>query len=256
MLIPEITGGLGNILFQLASCYSIAKDTGHSFGIHKIPFPSSNHSTVDYMDSILKPWTKYITTRVTTTQICDKNAYPIPYDDFRKYTDDTTVHVKGTLQNHNYFSKYKDEIIPLFDIKSSTITGNSDIDDAYFIHIRRGDFVNNWFHYIDLTNYYTHALSYFNQGIMYVFSNDIAWCEDWQLLKDRRCTFVKENEVDSLALMANCKRGGIGANSSFSWWGLYLNTNRPNLIFPNRFFPHNILYQDGYTFPEVTILPI
>lgn len=58
MLIPETTGGLGNIMFQLASCYSIAKDTGHLFGIYEIKFPSSNHSTVDYMDNILKLWKK------------------------------------------------------------------------------------------------------------------------------------------------------------------------------------------------------
>lgn len=191
--------------------------------------------------------------------MCDKNAYPIPYDEFRKYSNDTVVHVKGTLQNYDYFSKYKDEILPLFDINSSNIknkTEYSDIDDAYFLHVRRGDFVNKWFHYIDLTKYYNQALTYFNQGTIYVFSNDILWCEDWNLLKDRRCKFIKENEVDSLALMANCKRGGIGANSSFSWWGLFLSTTRQNLIYPSRFFPHDILFQDGYTFPEMIVVSL
>jgi hypothetical protein len=56
--------------------------------------------------------------------------------------------------------------------------------------------------------------------------------------------------------MAKCKRGGIAANSSFSWWGLYLDSTRKQLYFPSRFFPHDILYQGGYTFPEVTILPV
>ena len=79
----------------------------------------------------------------------------------------------------------------------------------------------------------------FNSNLIYVFYNDIPWCEDWDILKDKRCVFVKENEVDSLAIMAQCGKGGIAANSSFSWWGLYLNTNREKLIFVFRFFPHN-----------------
>jgi hypothetical protein len=257
MLIPETTGGLGNIMFQLASCYSISKDTGHTFGIHNIPFPSSNHSTVDYMSSILKPWVKFITTSSPTTHICDYKAHPISYDEFRKYDDTTIVQVKSTLQNYRYFNKYKDEILPLFDITAQqTKSTYSDIDNAFFIHVRRGDYVNNWFHSIDLTNYYTTALSKFNSGVVYVFSNDLQWCEDWHLLNDRRCIFVNENEVESLSLMAKCKRGGIAANSSFSWWGLYLDSSREQLYFPSRFFPHDILYQDGYSFPEVTIIPV
>lgn len=257
MLIPETTGGLGNIMFQLASCYGIAKDTKHTFRIHNITFPSSKHSTQDYMINIFKPWSKYITSIIPTKEIRDHNAHPISYDEFTKYDDSSVIHVKSTLQICNYFNKYKNEIIPLFDINTLNEGHKySDIDDAYFIHIRRGDYVNNWFHTIDLTNYYENAMSKIDSGIAYVFSNDLHWCEDWTLLKDKRCRFVNENEVDSLSLMARCKLGGIAANSSFSWWGLYLDSSRKHLYFPSRFFPHDILYQGGYSFPEVTIIPV
>lgn len=258
MLIPELSGGLGNIMFQLASCYGIAKKTGHSFGFHVPPFPSSIHSTVNYNENILLPWSKYIINKESQIIVADKNAYPIKYDEFLKYPDSTIVQVKGTLQIHTYFSDYKDEIVPLFNLESDRINNSiySDIDTAYFLHIRRGDYVNNAFHYIDLTNYYTKAINEFNNNLVYIFSNDLAWCEEWNLLKDKRCVFVNENEVDSLAIMAQCGKGGIASNSSFSWWGLFLNTNREKLIFPSRFFPHNILYQDGYKYYNYTIIDV
>lgn len=258
MLIPEPAGGLGNIMFQLASCYSIAKDTGHRFALHKIPFPSSNHSTIDYMESILKPWEKFCTTTLPSAIIQDKNAQPIAYNEFSKYNDDVIVQVKGTLQSYKYFESHKDEIVPLFDLQSDAVhkENYNDMDMAYFLHVRRGDFVNNWFHYIDLTNYYKKAVEQFNSNLVYVFSNDISWCEDWEMLKDKRCVFVNENEVDSLAIMTQCGKGGIAANSSFSWWGLYLNTNRDKLIFPSKFFPHDILYQDGYAAKEFMIIDV
>lgn len=261
MLIPEITGGLGNIMFELASCYGIAKKTGHRFGLHTIPFPSSAHSTIDYMNTILKPWEQFCTSTIPTVQISDSNAYPIPYDEFKKYNDNIVVQVKSTLQHYDYFSQYKDEIIPLFDMQSNVIHKQKyeDIDMSYFLHVRRGDYVNNNFHYIDLTNYYIKSMRHFDNtynNVVYVFSNDLKWCEDWSLLKDKRCVFVDENEVDSLAIMSQCGKGGIAANSTFSWWGLFLNTSREKLIIPNRYFPHNILYQDGYNCEYFTVVDI
>ena len=59
MLIPVPLGGLGNVMFELASVYSIAKQTGHSFGIYELAKHQIAHSTVDATQTILSPWLRY-----------------------------------------------------------------------------------------------------------------------------------------------------------------------------------------------------
>jgi len=54
--------------------------------------------------------------------------------------------------------------------------------------------------------------------------------------------------------MSKCK-GGICANSSFSWWGARLNPNR-SIILPSKWFNDSRLYTDGYYFPEATIIDV
>jgi hypothetical protein len=61
--------------------------------------------------------------------------------------------------------------------------------------------------------------------------------------------------VTSLALMASCTEGGICANSTFSWWGAYLNPKR-TLILPNKWFNSTSFYSQGYYFPGVQICPV
>jgi hypothetical protein len=56
--------------------------------------------------------------------------------------------------------------------------------------------------------------------------------------------------------MKQCQIGGIGANSSFSWWGLYLNTNRPHLIIPDRWYPHNDYPHFNYGFDGAKIMSV
>ena len=70
------------------------------------------------------------------------------------------------------------------------------------------------------------------------------------LLKQVNYTFIKEDEITTLAMMANCIRGGICANSSFSWWGAFLNPNR-TIVMPDKWFNDPNLRSDGYYFPGV-----
>ena len=72
----------------------------------------------------------------------------------------------------------------------------------------------------------------------YVISDDVPFCKSIETLKKYNCQFyVNDNELETLYFMAKCRKGGICANSTFSWWGSYLNTNSKKLVtFPNQWF--------------------
>lgn len=254
MLIPNFMGGLGNMMFQLASTYSFAKQSGHEFGINEIPLPPTQHSNTNYNDNILKPWLRFSTPRSPTKVITEHHNLSVltPIDVFKGYANDDAIATYGYFQHASYIAPYKHEIIPLFELNKKIIPFYHDISDSFFIHIRRGDYVNHPYHSIDLTNYYKKALTRINSGIACVVSNDIPWCEDWSVLNDIRHRIVNENDLNTLTIMAHCGKGGIAANSSFSWWGLYLNTEREHLIMPNVWcvgFGSAI-----YVFPEATVI--
>lgn len=110
------------------------------------------------------------------------------------------------------------------------------------IHVRRGDYLGG-FPVMDEA-YYNLAMDFFtkkyNEVHFYVFSNDIAWC--CSHLKAERMTYVDWNtEKDSpfdMWLMTQCKHNII-ANSSFSWWGAWLNQNEgKEVIAPKTWFYH------------------
>lgn len=251
MLIPELMGGLGNMMYQLASVYCIAKQTNHSFGINNIPMPPTSHSSTDYKQNILKPWIPYLTKAKICHTIFEHKLHPINFNEITQIDNSSIVRMLGYFQNSSYLEPYKDEVLKLFDI---SLTSNlqhkyDDIDEAYFLHVRRGDYVGNVNHEFNLENYYKQSLSHINKGIAYIVSNDLNWCSSWDQLNDIRYRLIDENDVNTLTLMKYCKYGGIGVNSSFSWWGLYLNTNRPHLILPKKWFPLSNYYEDGYNFP-------
>jgi hypothetical protein len=55
--------------------------------------------------------------------------------------------------------------------------------------------------------------------------------------------------------MKECKAGAICANSSYSWWGAYLNTERC-ITMPSKWFNNNVFYTKGYYFPGVHIISV
>jgi hypothetical protein len=85
-----------------------------------------------------------------------------------------------------------------------------------------------------------------------VFTNDKAYALQHEFLKDIDHEFVDANELESLVLMSEC-RAGICANSSFSWWGAYLNPNRP-ICLPSKWFNDPNMNITGYYFPGVVII--
>ena len=108
--------------------------------------------------------------------------------------------------------------------------------------MRRGDFLNPdqaQFHWVQPIEYYElgmQILEYKNQNIKnwLIFSDDTIWCSQ-SFTKKNIMILTGMNELETLYCMIKCKGGAVISNSTFSWWGSYLNTNPSKLvIFPKK----------------------
>ena len=115
-----------------------------------------------------------------------------------------------------------------------------DAVNAVSLHVRRGDYVDNpstnrW-HGICSLDYYQRALDYIGFHAeaphLFVFSDDQKWTRA-NLRFAAATTFVEINPPDrgyrDMSLMARC-RHHIIANSSFSWWGAWLNPSHEKIV--------------------------
>ena len=155
--------------------------------------------------------------------------------------------LKGYWQSEKFFKAFEDTIREELNILTPPSAQNQSFLDqiashnAVSLHVRRGDYVTNPLanahHGICDLGYYKTAIEYIagktqKAPIFYIFSDDIAWAK--QNLKPRYETiFVDLNDeatnYEDLRLMSSC-RHHIIANSSFSWWGAWLNSHAEKII--------------------------
>lgn len=243
MLTVNLKGGIGNQLFQIAAGAKIASETGRKFYIDTRVSPSTHHSVQNYFDSLLKHYAGLYSERVPTCQIEE------PSYEYRIWPlKDPIVKLDGYFQNYRY--------IP--ESFASTLCFPSDTPEwqGAFLHIRGGDYVNHSFHDVGLDSYYRRAIKCFPPGThFFVFTNDLPYAKSKKFLEGVSHSFIDtKDEVLSLLRMSRCKIGGICANSTFSWWGAYLNRNR-TLVLPSKWFNDPKMYVDGYFFPGCIVLP-
>jgi hypothetical protein len=115
------------------------------------------------------------------------------------------------------------------------------------LHVRRGNYVERQqYHPLQTVEYYTKSIETIGKDKHYlIFSDDIQWCkENLSFIENK--TFVEGNkDYEDLYLMSFCK-DNIIANSSFSWWGAWLNkNNNKRVIYPSVWFGNNGQITDG-----------
>jgi len=119
--------------------------------------------------------------------------------------------------------------------------------DSVSIHIRRGDYIfdekTNKYHGVCNLDYYLKAIALVAKKVkkpyFFIFSDDIRWAKQNLHLKFP-CVYVNHNigkkDYEDLRLMSNCCHNII-ANSSFSWWGAWLNKNKDKIVIaPKKWF--------------------
>ena len=260
-LIPVIKGGLGNQLFQLATVWSISKSQRRPFKLNPRYILQNKHSATNYFDNLLAYWKPYFSDH-DESRIIKEDEFFRPQQDILKQigTDKKRgAVIDGYFQTAKYIDPYYKEFTGNLRWNTDIVRKYDELATSAFIHVRGGDYLQPQFakvHHIDMTDYYKRALQHIKDKAVnhfYVFTNDIPYLESKHFFDDIRYTVVPstESEVDSLYLMSKCGGGGIGVNSSFSWWGLYLDKSRKNLILPDRWFNDTRFVTNGFYFPEV-----
>jgi hypothetical protein len=155
----------------------------------------------------------------------------------------------GRWQNEKYFSEIADDVRAAFAFRypltgdAAKIASDIQSSDSVSVHVRRGDFVafKNVAQMMGDTDlsYYERAAAHISghagNPTFFIFSDDIDWCKDNLklpfptvyvpvLAKDPKMAFRFD-----LELMSLCKHNII-ANSTFSWWGAWLNRNPEKIV--------------------------
>jgi FkbM family methyltransferase len=242
LLTVGIWGGLGNQLFELAGGETIAKQTNRHFYLQTLTSPETPHSKIPYFENIFQNWRHKLLDAHPDIGI---EETPTTFRSDWSFPPNKNVILHSYLQHYKYIS-------PSF-IERLCLPDDPFDKNGVFLHIRGGDYVNHWMHDVHLeTKYYPWAVQQFPEDThFYVFTNDMPYAKSLEFLKNIKHSFVEADELQSLNYMRQCA-GGICANSSFSWWGAYLNPNR-KLILPSKWFTTDTFRHDGYHFPGCTI---
>lgn len=152
----------------------------------------------------------------------------------------------GFFQSEKYFQDYKDIIM-------RTLTPRIGFGIRYnttAVHVRRGDYLKFSDSHVNLDmSYYLEAMRTIDSKKYLIFSDDIAWCK--ANFGGSNITFIENNPpaVD-LAIMLGCEHNII-ANSSFSWWGAYLNKNPSKIVIaPKNWFGPKLSHNTKDLLPE------
>ena len=163
------------------------------------------------------------------------------------------AYLVGYWQSDKYFHDVDDILRREFTVKVPLAGKNLEIADqirntcSVSIHVRRGDYVSNpattEFHGLCGLEYYRLCTAELARKVanphFFVFSDDHDWTQQ-NLNIDFPVTYVDHNDSseghEDMRLMSLCCHNII-ANSSFSWWGAWLNPNPSKLVYaPRRWF--------------------
>lgn len=284
-----LSGGLGNQMFQYAAGLALMQRTKSTLQIDKQILEKKTRGTSrNYQLSIFtinNPVKTNLIDKwiVKAYSILDKpnsfisNAFNIFRDEKAQYFDikfnsssNNTI-LFGYFQNELYFDNIDDQIRHSFTFKEALKGKNEEIatlienSDSVSIHIRRGDYLNKNSNLNVLSiEYYQKAIATIAQKVpnahFFIFSDDTDWVKQNLNIGSNAYTIIDWNTGDDsyrdMQLMSLCKHNII-ANSSFSWWGAWLNNNpSKTVIAPKTWYkadkPNN--YPKGFIPESWTII--
>jgi Glycosyl transferase family 11 len=251
--------GLGNVLFQIASCYGLAKMTNRTVSWNKvIEFGDILHNLygLNHKDTIFrKCW--------AIAEVKFDVFYGLFTDELDTHLIDSLKHinkhleVRSYLENFEYFNFCRDEICELFSIDDSSLEQIKEsfpilFDSRYTtisIHFRGIEYINgivgnkpwDYSFYKRAVDYYKNRIS---NVIFIIFSDEIDKIELDFLGTSPYEKIHHSKDYIELWCMTMCKHNII-SRSTFSWWGAYLNDNPEKTVLYNYNDP--FIYQSLFT---------
>jgi len=236
-------GNLGNSLFQYCTLIGVGQKTGFEVKIpHNPTYYEERYNNYNYC--ILDGFnidTPFITNEKYTSTF-NHTGFKFNKDIF-SISDNTNLH--GYFQSEKYFNFYREHILDKLNFKDNIaelgdlLFNKLDIipEETTSIHVRRGDFLKHSNHHPQQSaQYFKKAVNLIMSKNYLFFSDDIPWCK--QVYSSNKNIYFSENQNPFVDLYAMSKcMNNITVNSSFSWWGAWLNTNiNKQVIAPSNWF--------------------
>jgi hypothetical protein len=261
MKIVNIKGGLGNQMLQYALAYKLKrlhpseeilldlKDfKGYKWHVYELKYVFDVDIPVATFWQLLRTtcpfsantlWGRYMQAAFKKLGLRNKEYLEKDHSFYDKNAlliqDDR--YYNGYWANQDYFADIRDEILDIFSFRreldetNKSLLENIKYTNSVSLHVRRGNYLLfDIYKGICEIDYYQRAIEYIKAHVenphFYIFSNDIEWCKENLASMLENYTFVGNNSGMSnyidMQLMSNCKHNII-ANSTFSWWGAWLN---------------------------------
>lgn len=268
MIIVNLSGGLGNQMFQYAFGLGLADEFNREvkfsvdmFDMYKshnglelqrvfdldidVARPVDVSKIIGWIRSF--PSVRRLLGKLEKTWICGKSFILEPGGDvYAGIRED--CYLQGYWQSENFFPKDVQQVRDAFTFRSELAGKNKIIADAIAnsknsvsVHVRRGDYISNpkvtAVHGVCSESYYFSAMDMFEEKLggvdFYLFSDDPDWVKKNIAPRYSGCVIVDHNHglesYNDMRLMAMCKHNII-ANSTFSWWSAWLNKNNEKVV--------------------------
>jgi hypothetical protein len=204
MVTTYLQGGLGNYMFQIAAAHTLSLDVSGTTLFNESKATRIHRPLSFYKDNIFR--------KINFT---NEDVEPPTYQEGGfEYAE---LPLSDNVLLSGYFIKYiKDKY--------------GDLNNTCSIHVRRGDYVVQPGHHpVCSPQYYQQSVMRMPEGTKFlIFSDDIPFCKE--VFKGDSFIFI-ENELDymDMYIMSMCTNNII-ANSTFSWWGAWLNNNENKVV--------------------------
>jgi hypothetical protein len=161
------------------------------------------------------------------------------------------MQLSGYWQNYKLMSRDVNYVKSLFQFPKLDKYNNNILNEinqcnSVFCHIRRGDYVNiksSNNHNVTTKDYFYKAMKYMvnkiSNPVFFVFTDDIDWVQnnfqensfklDMRVVSINNC----RSAFNDMYLMSQCDHAII-SNSSFSWWGAFLQNKNNIVITPSK----------------------
>lgn len=284
MITCKLQGGLGNQLFQIFAtiAYALQYSKPFFFLDNTQLGNGENGSTIrfTYWETFLnglKPFLKSLNEIPQLTYIKEKNFNyePIVENLYQGYG----TMLMGYFQSPNYFKKYKSMIYKIIKLDAKKLIVKEKIKSMQneIYDVEKNDFISLHFRIGDYQYYpEQHPIlpkDYYKNAIKYILKEEytnknlkvLYFCENEDLIKvEETVTFLETEFPNLIFIRANslfsdweqmlwmslCKYNII-ANSSFSWWGAYLNENSCKIVcYPELWFGTKLPHNTSDLFPD------